>query len=502
MASYVMHFQQSTRMVGGEDLNHVAGLIQQSEKIRTDISKEIQAHESAKKLSVERASTTGEAGSLRPSDSICTELPVLRFRREKHNRHRSLKRDKCTEVKPTLTSCEDSDDNQSAHQTRILYEAFAEDQARTKRWACKIETLSDKFDDSMLPQLVARSIIPSPQKPILPLRGTPIRKTWNGTLRPQRERGSSQSPHDTFQRRASSSAATIATFEATETILMAEIDSDERCATFLRQRAPRETLTSHPDVEESSLSQIQYKLRALDRKIHMNREKLVQVRERIAQLGGKASCLAVLLSPDEPEENYLVTEKPGQVEDKSAVLQAKQRTKAISSPPAFEKRSTSAQAAALAIQCCFRAFRARRYLADLVAKTYQRILNPGNNEYFYYNRITRLSQWETPLLLRRCQCSLDAKQKPVTALPATANTDPALDAAAKKIQKLLRRRALKVFMHDLRLGNLEKVFDTGFGAWYYYNARTNRSFWESVHHVRLTACSSAIYHRQQLWQGA
>ncbi|KAL3671806.1 hypothetical protein V7S43_003714 [Phytophthora oleae] len=286
-----------------------------------------------------------------------------------------------------------------------------------------------------------------------------------------------------LQRHHSNSDDTLATFQVTETIILAEIDSDERCASFLRQRA-RETL---PDGDDATQSQLHYKLRALDRKIQMNQEKLAQVRERIAALGGKPSCLVIGLD-EKPERNDNSTKKTKQ--NKKQLSRANQQLKASGS-----EKTLPVVSAALMIQCAYRAFQARRQLADLLAKTYQRILNPGNDQYFYYNRITRQSQWEAPWLLHRRYCLLDVKPKATT--NSSRTSDPTLHAAAKVIQTMFRQQALRVFAQDLEHGNLEKVYDVGFGAWYYYNSRTNRSFWESVHHVQLTAANSAIYHRQQ-----
>ncbi|EGZ16103.1 hypothetical protein PHYSODRAFT_302460 [Phytophthora sojae] len=375
-------------------------------------------------------------------------------------------------------------DNQTAHLSqKVRAVGESRNQHTVKRWACAV----DAYDEMILPHLVMKPMIPSPQKLSSPLR---TRMTWNGTLRPQRDT-LEFGPH--LQRRASSINASLATFEATETILLAEIDSDERCASFLRQRAPRETLASFPGGSDSPQSQIHYKLRALDRKIKMNTEK------PCAELGGKPSSSQLSIQGG-PEQNECTAKQLDYHEDELllSTLDASRQTKEIAAtaPPKMNIAS-----AVLVIQCLFRAFQARCRLADLLSRTYQRVLDPGTNQCFYYNRTTRLSQWEAPRLLHRCHCLLGAQQKraPDPSIRATIN-DTVLDAAAKTIQTMYRQRAQRLFLKDLQLGNLEKVFDTGFGAWYYFNSRTNRSFWENVHHVRLTASNSAIYHRHQPWQ--
>ncbi|ETL94376.1 hypothetical protein L917_07648 [Phytophthora nicotianae] len=386
-----------------------------------------------------QALTLSEAKEFEPLSAL-DELPLLNRTIAKRGRRRSRKRDRYVSTKagaPSASISRNSGDNQMAH--------------------------SGGIDENSLPQIVKPGV-PSSQKLNSPLRKMHNHRTWNGRLRQRGDIEVSRS----LQRRVSSSDDTLAAFEATKTILLAEIESDERCASFLRQRVPEEARALYPD---SPQSQILYKLRDLDRKILMNKEKLAQVRERIADLGGKPSWLTI-----DPK-----TELTGH-EDK--LLDANQQSQASTSI-----KVSSVAKGAVIIQCGYRAFRARRHLADLLAKTYQRVLNPENNQYFYYNRITNLSQWEAPTLLRRCHCPLDAKP-----LTLAYTNDPARDAAAKVIQNMFRQRALRVFMQDYKLGNLEKIFDARFGAWYYFNSRTNRSFWENVHHVRLTAANSAIYH--------
>ncbi|KAF4032669.1 hypothetical protein GN244_ATG15394 [Phytophthora infestans] len=385
-------------------------------------------------------------------------LPLVDLSIAKRDRHRSRKRDRHFGTKteaPSASISSDSGDNQTTHLSR---------KNRI------VDTHSSSIDESTLPQIL-KSAVSYPQNLNVPLRKLHNHRTWHGSLKQRGDNGISRS----FQRRRSSCDDTLAAFEATETILLAELESDERCASFLRQRVP-EARISYSDGIDSPQSQIQYKVRALDRKILMNKEKLTQVRERIAELGGKPSRLAIDF--DDNNSELIDNDKMnGQVKE------IKQSAQAL----------TSMQRVATTIQCAFRAFRARRHLATLLATTYQRVLNPGNNQYFYYNRVTRHSQWEAPTLLRRCHYSLDAK-------PATlANPrSSSVDAAAKVIQAMLRQRALRVFMQDYKLGNLEKIFDARFGAWYYFNSRTNRSFWENVHHVRLTAANSAIYHHQPI----
>ncbi|KAG3205750.1 hypothetical protein PC128_g1201 [Phytophthora cactorum] len=413
--------------------------------------------------------------------SVLDGLPLLNLTIAKGERHRSQKRDRnigTESVAPSASISGDSGDNQTTHLCRknLIGHSFAEeDQAKTKRWACVVE------DESLLPHIEKPAMV-SPQQLNSPLRKMHNHRTWHGSLKQRGDNRASRS----LQRRASSSDDTLATFEATETILLAEIDSDERCASFLRQRAPQETRVSYPGDNDSPLSQIQYKLCALDRKIQMNKEKLAQVRQRIAGLGGKPSGLTIDPEENKSELTHYGVKKNEHVEDKR--LDANQQSQASTS-----MKTSPGATNALIIQCAFRAFRARCVLAARIGKTYQRVLNPGNNQYFYYNRVARLSQWEAPTLLRRCHYLLDAK--PVTQANPFTN-DPTLDAAAKVIQNRFRQRALRVFLQDYKLGNLEKVFDARFGAWYYFNSRTNHSFWENVHHVRLTAANSAIYHHQ------
>ncbi|RLN96446.1 hypothetical protein BBJ28_00015899 [Nothophytophthora sp. Chile5] len=266
---------------------------------------------------------------------------------------------------------------------------------------------------------------------------------------------------------------------------------------------------------------MQYKLRALDRKIQMNKEKLTQVRERIMELGGEpnristppaleaaspkpgiAGDVSIAKQKMEKRSNMdskgaIGHERPERVEDAQLGTESEQnQIQATEHHPQGGKEVISA---VIVVQRALRVFRARRRLAGLVRQAYQRVLDLESNQYFYYNRHTRLSQWETPALLRHRRFSLDDAKSiaPAAPLPTTSPSqgNPVSDAAARTIQTLFRRRVLRAFLRDLKLGNLEKVFDAGFGTWYYYNVRTQRSFWENVHHVRATAANSAIYHR-------
>ncbi|KAF1792008.1 hypothetical protein GQ600_18892 [Phytophthora cactorum] len=383
--------QRRTR-VGGSEVHHETGHTQRCEKSCDPTSpfydnnkNEYEHNSNSNAIPLDKQDPLSMTETKEPKPlSVLDGLPLLNLTIAKGERHRSQKRDRnigTESVAPSASISGDSGDNQTTHLCRknLIGHSFAEeDQAKTKRWACVVE------DESLLPH-IEKSAMVSPQQLNSPLRKMHNHRTWHGSLKQRGDNRASRS----LQRRASSSDDTLATFEATETILLAEIDSDERCASFLRQRAPQETRVSYPGDNDSPLSQIQYKLCALDRKIQMNKEKLAQ--------------------------------------------------------------------------------------------------------YFYYNRVARLSQWEAPTLLRRCHYLLDAK--PVTQANPFTN-DPTLDAAAKVIQNRFRQRALRVFLQDYKLGNLEKVFDARFGAWYYFNSRTNHSFWENVHHVRLTAANSAIYHHQ------
>ncbi|OWZ20021.1 FKBP-type peptidyl-prolyl cis-trans isomerase [Phytophthora megakarya] len=224
----------------------------------------------------------------------------------------------------------------------------------------------------------------------------------------------------------------------------------------------------------------------------MNKEKLVQVRERITELGGDSTAAAAS-AKEEEKDAYVVkrSRHDGNKHQHSNLADANQHK------PKLKKRSSIA-ATAVVIQNAFRSFRARCHLSDQLTKTYQRVLHPASNQYYYYNRVTKLSQWETPLLLHRCHDAIPEFASKCANSTMNINSTSSVNAAAMIIQAMFRQRSLRIFVQDLKRGNLEKVFDAGFGAWYYFNARTNRSFWENVHHVRLTATKSAIYHRHQV----
>ncbi|GLD99471.1 hypothetical protein PINS_up008190 [Pythium insidiosum] len=140
-------------------------------------------------------------------------------------------------------------------------------------------------------------------------------------------------------------------------------------------------------------------------------------------------------------------------------------------------------AAAIRIQSLFRRRAARLALRRLLATVYEKVYDPETRSYFYFCKQTNTSTWEKPRLLRGDDLSA----------PHGASSQDAqhLHEAARKIQALYRNRATRVFLRDLAMGYIEKHFDQDSQAWYYFNHRTNQSFWERPRHASLTASSAS-----------
>ncbi|KAJ0406040.1 hypothetical protein P43SY_010096 [Pythium insidiosum] len=133
-------------------------------------------------------------------------------------------------------------------------------------------------------------------------------------------------------------------------------------------------------------------------------------------------------------------------------------------------------AAATRIQSLFRKRAARLALRRLLTTVYEKVYDPETRSYFYFCKQTNTSSWDKPRLLR------DDDLSPAQEAPRDAKQHE----AARKIQTLFRNRATRVFLRDLALGYIEKHFDDDSKAWYYFNHRTNQSFWERPRHAALS----------------
>ncbi|RQM25856.1 hypothetical protein B5M09_002959 [Aphanomyces astaci] len=145
------------------------------------------------------------------------------------------------------------------------------------------------------------------------------------------------------------------------------------------------------------------------------------------------------------------------------------------------------QLCAVKIQGLFRTNLATKKLKLLVAQTYQKVLDPDTNQWYYYNAKTNASQWAKPALLgtgdmiHHASSStlkeprrLATKTSPYDGLLPTARRK---DVAAVKIQGLFRTRNARRHLRHLIAQTYRKVFDADANMCYYYNAKTGESHW-------------------------
>lgn len=373
----------------------------------------------------------------------------------------------------------------------------------------------------------------------------------------------------------------VASFQATEIILVAEIGADERCMSFLKQQVqlshqqnqqkhPGE-FASKPRKRSPRLTQLEIKLVALEKKLFMNKQKLVSVRQRLEELrsSGDANRLANNNSVDErtcyddPGDSATVghviddsgLNLPTQGESSHATKTSRKKKKrkkskrrsepelddgiisslhaVLTIQRAFRKfiqasrwkyaaaaasvttnksqpgssranrshkntltsldayaapSSLSLEAAAVRIQSLYHRRAGRAVLRHLLAEVYEKVFDPDSNSFYYYSKRTKQSQWEKPVLLGDHDLA-DLSKSAQDNIEKPEPSDPSCQErhqAAQAIQRLYRNRATRLFLRDLATGTLQKVFDADFGAWYYFNHRTQQSFWEKPQHAQLT----------------
>jgi hypothetical protein len=298
-------------------------------------------------------------------------------------------------------------------------------------------------------------------------------------------------------------------FQAKEVILAAEIEADERCLSFLKQRFVSH---SHLNGIISFLSidpEIQRKKESLERKIQMNKEKLTLVRERLQQLGQPEHDENILLTRD-PSNNKNHHEQqhsqqqqeavPPQAADTEAELAAAATVE--SSPQAKGNQNTTTtkhhqrilhfskkaqKAAVVRIQALYRGYQARQQVMALLISLFQRIYDPESDRFFFYNTKTQQSLWE----FKSKHLSQLYTKGSMKSSTRTSTTMTKTEEATRKIQRLYRSRAARQFMRDLAQGVIQKCFDEYYQTWYYYNRRTNQSYWEKPKLLAAASSSTA-----------
>lgn len=371
----------------------------------------------------------------------------------------------------------------------------------------------------------------------------------------------------------------VSSFQATEIILVAEIDADERCMSFLKQQVQlshQQNQQCHVGGNASKLhrnspqlTQLELKLVALEKKLLMNKRKLVSVRQRLDELrtssdatrfGGGNNSHAVLIQ--RPPISFTTTrvcvcpQKGRSVEPRRRAYGRRRETRAsdavspsyktpilsnlravlaiqrtfrnfrrvsrwkdavaanvttnnsqlsyptctsyplkspentsVSSDTCVTSSSRSLESAAVCIQSLYRRRAGRAALRRLLAEVYEKMLDSDSNSYYYYSRRTKQSTWEKPVLLGGHDLADSVGNGEIVEKIDISGDSFSQERhqAAQAIQRLYRTRATRLFLRDLATGTLEKVFDADFGAWYYFNHRTQQSFWEKPHHAQIAA---------------
>jgi hypothetical protein len=130
------------------------------------------------------------------------------------------------------------------------------------------------------------------------------------------------------------------------------------------------------------------------------------------------------------------------------------------SAPAWKVR----RQAASKIQGLVRAKKGGNLLLLIARRVYEIGYDAESEEYFYYNKMTGDSHWDTPLILKACPPYRSDK----TAISCATTMQAILRAALarKEVTKLMR----EVYRKD---------FDPDSGDYYYTNTRTNEVRWDN-----------------------
>jgi hypothetical protein len=117
------------------------------------------------------------------------------------------------------------------------------------------------------------------------------------------------------------------------------------------------------------------------------------------------------------------------------------------------------------VQRDVRRFLARCRIHEYIAAKYEKIYDPKNRCYYYYNIESDKSSWKKPILLR---------QSDITFISPTYS----LDEAAYRIQRQARRRAALKRVRMLYKTIVTEATDISSGLVYYYNKNSETSMWK------------------------
>ncbi|DAZ98195.1 TPA: hypothetical protein N0F65_005327 [Lagenidium giganteum] len=311
------------------------------------------------------------------------------------------------------------------------------------------------------------------------------------------------------------SDSALASFRAKEIILLAEIEADELCSCHLSQRVlvERDLYRQNHRYASTTLTELESKQLSLNRKIQVNQEKLLHVRARIAELTANPLVLGTkpALDPvtaaavriqtafrrDKARRAFqqLVRRVVQKVYDPASQqyffynhhtgvsqwqIPAAIHAAIADEPQHHSQKGGDIVEAATMIQGLFRRRAARRALHALLAQVYQKVEDPETGLYYYYSKRTGVSQWNKPKLLGASELPSPLRTPALEPHSAPGSDEDQQTRAVRTIQRLYRTRASRAFLRDLLGGTIEKVYDADFDAWYYFNHRTQQSFWESL----------------------
>jgi hypothetical protein len=117
------------------------------------------------------------------------------------------------------------------------------------------------------------------------------------------------------------------------------------------------------------------------------------------------------------------------------------------------------------VQKLIRKFVAKCKMAKMIEDSYEKIYDPKRKKYFYYNRVTDISSWKKPLLLK----TGDLKQIHHLYTP---------DQAALMVQRQFWRMKALIRVRLMFQQICTEIKDESTNGVYYYNSKTSTSFWE------------------------
>ncbi|KAL3668209.1 hypothetical protein V7S43_007070 [Phytophthora oleae] len=154
---------------------------------------------------------------------------------------------------------------------------------------------------------------------------------------------------------------------------------------------------------------------------------------------------------------------------------------------ALEEMLTPEKAAQL-VQRAFRRKKGSQNLLRLCRSVYERIYDPEQDMYYYYNTRTKKTTWEKPLLLRGAESDVftpRTRQKKLQELVSAVNGTASRklrqwteEEAATRLQGLYRAKKAKKELHARLAQRFKKAFDPSSCQVYYVNILTQEVSWD------------------------